>query len=109
MVLGVAGADVTAVASMTEALAAIEDARPSVVVSDIGMPGGDGYALIRELRVRGLRLPAVAVTAYGRNEDRARSLQAGFQAHVSKPVEPTEITDVIVALVAATPPPGAPS
>jgi len=77
--------------------------RPDVMVTDIGMPGEDGYSLIRRVREwereRGGYTPAVALTAYGRVEDRMRALNAGFQMHVPKPVEPAELTVVIMSLV----------
>jgi CheY-like chemotaxis protein len=69
------------------------------MVSDIGLPGEDGYELIRAIRARGCSaatLPAIALTAYSRREDQRLALQAGFQAHVAKPVEPA----VLVAAVA---------
>jgi CheY-like chemotaxis protein len=75
---------------------------PDVLVSDIGMPKEDGYSLIRRLRAlppgQGGQVPAVALTAYARTEDRARVLQAGYQAHVIKPVEPAELLTAIAAL-----------
>ena len=99
LVLTQAGASVTAVASVREALQALEAERPDVLVSDIGLPDEDGYALIRQIRQyeaeHGGFLPAVALTGYARAEDRARILAAGFQAHVPKPVEPVELTAVI--------------
>src|SRR6185369_4255378 len=77
------GAEVAAVASVAEALALLEGPLPDVLVSDIGMPGEDGYSLIRKLRSRGPErggnLPAAALTAYARSEDRFQALQAGFQ------------------------------
>ena len=72
--------------------------RPDVLLSDIGMPGEDGYALIRQVRAREARerrLPAAALTAYVRAEDRAAALRAGFDAHVQKPVEPLELAYVV--------------
>jgi signal transduction histidine kinase/ActR/RegA family two-component response regulator len=102
LVLTQAGASVTAVASAGEALQALE-ARPDVLVSDIGLPDDDGYALIRQVRKHeaehGGFLPAVALTGYARAEDRARILAAGFQAHVPKPVEPIELTAVVSAVM----------
>jgi CheY-like chemotaxis protein len=92
------GADVTAVASAAEALQALERSTQDVLVSDIGLPGDDGYALIRAVRARdghGRRIPAVAVTAYARVEDRARALAAGFQVHVAKPIDPGEFAATI--------------
>jgi PAS domain S-box-containing protein len=99
------GADVRAVGGMAEALRAIGDWRPDVLVSDIGMPEGDGYDLIREIRradASGQRLPAVALTAYARTEDRMRALAAGFQMHVAKPVEPQELLMVVANLAGRT-------
>jgi len=72
-------------------------------VTDIGMPGEDGYTMIRRVREwereRGAHIPAVALTAYGRVEDRVRALNAGFQMHVAKPVEPAELAAVITSLI----------
>jgi CheY-like chemotaxis protein len=83
-------------------MAAIERARPSVVLSDIEMPGEDGYDFIRRLRAlpaeRGGRLPAAALTAYARSEDRRRALQAGFQLHAAKPIEPVELLTILANL-----------
>ena len=73
--------------------------RPDVLVSDIGMPDEDGYALIRKVRAReggGKRLPAVALTAYARRQDSERALAAGYQAHLAKPVDP----DTLIGAVA---------
>ncbi|HEX8144706.1 MAG TPA: PAS domain-containing protein [Pyrinomonadaceae bacterium] len=96
------GAEVNAVASADEALKALESWRPHVLVSDIGMPGDDGYALIRKVRAfpaeRGGQVPAAALTAYTRPEDRTRALMAGYQIHVSKPFEPTELVAVVARL-----------
>jgi len=100
------GADVVAVASAAEAYDLITTAptgeRPDVMVTDLGMPGEDGYSLIRRVREwergRDAYLPAVALTAYGRTEDRMRALRAGFQMHVAKPIEPTELAVVITSL-----------
>ena len=81
---------------------AIECRRPDVLVSDIGMPHGDGYDLIRELRRRdastGPMIPAVALTAYARAEDRLRAIAAGYQMHVAKPVEARELLIVTANL-----------
>jgi PAS domain S-box-containing protein len=95
-------ADVRLVASAAEALEAIRRSRPDVLVSDIGMPGEDGYALMEKVRLldkeHGRRLPAVAVTAYAGAEDRVRSLAAGFQMHLVKPVDAAELIMVIASL-----------
>jgi CheY-like chemotaxis protein len=101
------GADVVAVSSAAEAYALITATppreRPDVLVTDIGMPGEDGYGLMRRVRewekASGAYLPAVALTAYGRTEDRMRALRAGFQMHVAKPVELTELAAVIKSLM----------
>jgi len=98
------GARVTAVSSCNEAIEVLSRWNPDVVVSDIGMPGEDGYALIR--KVRSLKaeckakIPAVALTAYASAEDRSRVLSAGYQMHVPKPVEPAELVGAIANLVA---------
>jgi signal transduction histidine kinase/CheY-like chemotaxis protein len=96
------GAFVKAVSSAREALAALEKERVDVLLSDIEMPGTDGYQLIRELRLRpsqqGGSVPAVALTAYARTEDRLRALRAGFQLHLSKPVQPAELIAVVASL-----------
>jgi signal transduction histidine kinase/CheY-like chemotaxis protein len=102
LVLTQAGASVKAVASVREALQMLEVERPDVLVSDIGLPDEDGYALIRQIRQyeaeHGGLLPAVALTGYARAEDRARILAAGFQAHVPKPVEPVELARAIATV-----------
>jgi signal transduction histidine kinase/ActR/RegA family two-component response regulator len=104
-VLAGAGAETRSAVSAAHALAALDDWQPDVLVSDIEMPREDGYALIRRVRQRrdGLAtVPAVAVTAYGRLEDRVRVLEAGFQMHIVKPVEPTELIAVITSLARRT-------
>jgi signal transduction histidine kinase/ActR/RegA family two-component response regulator len=92
-------ARVTTAVSVEEAMGLIQSVRPDVVVSDIAMPGEDGYDLIRKLRAlpeaSGRRIPAVALTAYTRLEDRTKALVAGFNMHVPKPVEPTELIAVL--------------
>ena len=102
LVLTQAGASVNAVASVREALQTLEAERFDALVSDIGLPDEDGYALIRQLRQHeaqhGGSLPAVALTGFARAEDRARILAAGFQAHVPKPVEPVELTATIATI-----------
>ena len=102
LVLTQAGASVRAVASVQEALQMLGAERLDVLVSNIGLPDQDGYGLIRQVRQyeveHGGFLPAVALTSYARAEDRARSLAAGFQAHISKPVEPAELTAVIATI-----------
>jgi signal transduction histidine kinase/CheY-like chemotaxis protein len=96
-------AAVTAAASAAEALEMVPRLKPDVIVSDIGMPGEDGYSFIRRLRKLsredGGRTPAVALTAYARSEDRTRALKAGFQSHATKPVDSQELFLVIANLV----------
>lgn len=100
--LGLAGARVRLAGSAPAALEALDHELPDVLVSDIGMPDEDGFSLIRKVRgrtgVRGGKLPAVALTAYARGEDRAAALRAGFNGHVAKPVEASEIIAVIGSL-----------
>ena len=84
---------VTTAASASEALEHVSREAPDVLVSDIGMPEDDGYALIRSIRkLEGERggVPAIAFTAYARAEDRVKAVQAGYQLHLPKPVEPIE-------------------
>jgi signal transduction histidine kinase/CHASE1-domain containing sensor protein/CheY-like chemotaxis protein len=92
-------ATVTAVSSAGEAILAIQRNRPDVLVSDIAMPGEDGYGLIEKVRsLEGegvLRIPAVAITAYAKEEDRERALSSGFQIYLAKPVEVTELISVV--------------
>ena len=89
-----------------EALAAVEARRPDVLLSDIGMPDVDGYELLRRVRAlghaRGGGLPAIALTAFARSEDRTRALRAGFLVHVSKPVEPAELVATVASVVGRT-------
>ena len=102
LILELAGANVRGAASVREALSAFTGFRPDVLVSDIGMPDEDGYSLIRQVRARdvdyGGSTPAVALTGYVNAEDRARLLQAGFQVHLRKPVEPAEIIAAVASL-----------
>jgi PAS domain S-box-containing protein len=85
-----------------EALSAVQQNPPDIILSDIGMPGTDGYEFIRRVRTlpvdRGGRTPAAALTAFARAEDRTRALRAGFQTHVAKPVEPSELVAVVASL-----------
>ncbi|HEX8072565.1 MAG TPA: PAS domain S-box protein [Pyrinomonadaceae bacterium] len=98
------GARVTIAHTAADALAALAREAPDLLVSDIGLPETDGYALIRAVRARaaqpgGARLPAVALTAYARPEDRAHALAAGFHAHIPKPVEPTALVAILADLL----------
>ena len=96
------GAKVDAVTSVENALAEIEREKPDVIISDIGMAGENGYELIRKVRARsreeGGHIPAIALTAYAGVADRRRALLAGFQTHLSKPVEPEDLVAVILSL-----------
>jgi len=98
------GADVTVASSVEEALQALDRSRPEVIVSDIGMPNQDGYDFIRQVRTRypAEALPAAALTAFARIEDRKRALLAGFQTHVTKPVDPAELVTVVAGLAGRT-------
>jgi len=96
------GAEVTAVGCVDEALELLEDLKPDVLVSDIAMPGKDGYVLIRKVKdlevELGTRIPAIALTAYARVEERREALLAGFQIHLTKPVKPTELIAAVASL-----------
>ena len=101
-ILGKCGAVVETCASVAETLALFERFQPDVLVSDIGMPDQDGYDLIRRIRSGNgslRRLPAVALTAFARVEDRMKALSAGFNMHVPKPVEPAELITVVASLI----------
>jgi PAS domain S-box-containing protein len=97
------GAKVTEAASVPEALEAIKTAEPDLLISDIGMPGEDGYDLIRQVRLLppdgGGSIPAIALTAYARVADRLKALRSGYQMHVPKPVELAELAAVADSLV----------
>ena len=101
-ILGDAGAQVRTCRTPADALDMLQDWRPDVLVSDIEMPGEDGYSLIRRVRGlaedRGAKTPAVALTAYGRSEDRVRALSFGYNMHVPKPVDPEEFTSIVAGV-----------
>jgi PAS domain S-box-containing protein len=101
--LEMAGATVSMAGSVSEAMERILAGRPDVLVCDIGMRGEDGYSLIRRLRVleksQESTLPAVALTAYARSEDRTKAIRSGFQNHLAKPVEPSKLLAVVSSLV----------
>ena len=105
-VLTRAGGDVRGCASAETALQALGQWRPDVLVSDVEMPGLDGYTLIRKVRAlapeQGGKTAAVALTALSRPEDRIRSIMAGFNIHVSKPVDPAELTAIVASLAGRT-------
>jgi CheY-like chemotaxis protein len=97
------GATVATAGSVDEALSTFEVVGPAAIVADIGMPGEDGYSLIRRLRQlpaeQGGLVPAIALTAYARRQDREEALAAGFNLHLTKPVEPSELAWAVVSLV----------
>ena len=102
MVFGRCGAEVKAVGSTAEALSLMEEWQPHVLVSDLGLPGEDGYSLIRKVREResreGMFIPAVALSGYARIEDKAQALAAGYQLHLAKPISPLELTNAVAGL-----------
>ena len=101
-VLETCGARVIAVDSVDEAMLALETERPDILVSDVGLPGEDGYGLIRKIRElepqRGGTIPAVALTAYARVEDYQEAIAAGFQLHVAKPIRAAELIAIVTSL-----------
>jgi len=99
------GATVTVAAGGGEVLRMMETLAPDALISDIGMSDMDGYQLIRRIRAsesKGQRLPALALTAFARAEDRKRALLAGYQAHIAKPVDMSELVIVVAGLVGRT-------
>ena len=109
-VLEACGASVVTAATVADALLDVEHTRPHVLVSDLGMPEADGYELLRLVRglgqARGGGLPAIALTAFARSEDRTRALRAGFLHHIAKPVEPSELVATVASVVGRTGDPG---
>ncbi|HYO91704.1 MAG TPA: response regulator, partial [Pyrinomonadaceae bacterium] len=101
------GAKVLTASSVQDALELLRRERIDVLVSDIGMPFEDGYDLIRKVRSlsanEGGSLPALALTAYADERDRQRALDSGFQQHLSKPIEPTELIAAVSNLVNSSP------
>jgi CheY-like chemotaxis protein len=95
------GAVVTAVSSAQAALEAFRTNPPDILVSDIGLPDVDGYDLMQRIRqsdlTRGRTIPAIALTAYARSEDRTQAFLAGYQAHIVKPAEPSELIATIAS------------
>ena len=104
MILEDAGATVFAAGSVSVAIGAFDQAIPDVAVSDLAMPGEDGYAFAQRVRTAeneaARRVPLVAMTAYARAEDRRRVLAAGFDRHVAKPIEPEELVEALAAVIA---------
>ena len=97
--LGHCGARIATVASVDEARHALAENPWDVFLIDIAMPGEDGYALMREIRTRGLRQPAAALTAQVRETDRARAFEAGFNAHIPKPIEAHHLAQAVATLI----------
>ena len=101
-ILEESGATVRVAASAQEGFDFLRQERPAVLISDVGMPGEDGYGLIRWVRAlpseAGGRTPAVALTAYAARQDRTRALLEGFQLHLAKPVEPAELVAAVANL-----------
>lgn len=104
-VLEADGATVVPVPSAAAALKVLSELQPDVLISDIGMPGEDGYILIRKIRAlkpdNGGRVLAIALTAYGDRESCVHALESGFHTHVSKPVDPEELVEIVANLVAS--------
>ncbi len=100
LTLAKCGASVTVANSVNDALSLVPDLHPDVIVSDIAMPGIDGYTFVQRLRSmadrRGADIPVIALTAYASLQDRNRSLEAGFDRHLTKPVDPAELVRAIV-------------
>jgi CheY-like chemotaxis protein len=99
-------AEVLTAASAAEAMPILEAQKFDVLVSDIGMPGVDGYEFLRQVRSlkpeNGGKVPAIALTAFARSEDRTRALMAGYQVHVAKPVEPAELVATVASVAGLT-------
>jgi PAS domain S-box-containing protein len=95
------GASVTVASSVQDALGLMPNLAPDVVVSDVAMPGADGYEFVRKFRAltgsKGARVPVIALTAHGSVQDRERALEAGFDRHLAKPIDPVELVRAIVA------------
>jgi PAS domain S-box-containing protein len=102
LILVQAGALVTSAADVGHAIDLVDQWQPDLLISDIGMPGEDGYELIRQVRARSSdrrgQIPAIALTALGRSQDRLKVLSAGYQMHVSKPIEPIELVTVVASV-----------
>lgn len=107
LVLTLHGAETRGVRTAPQGLEMVREFRPHVLVSDLSMPGEDGYTLIARVRQlpeeEGRHVPAVALTAHAYAEDRDRALRAGFQSYLSKPVEPERVVETVARLAAAVP------
>jgi CheY-like chemotaxis protein len=101
-VLQQCNAVVLTASSASEGLDVLQRLQPDILISDIGMPEEDGYSLIKKVRAlpsqQGGRIPAVALTAYARAEDRIKALASGFQMHAPKPIEPAELAAIVASL-----------
>ena len=101
-ILSEAGAEVISASGAQQAFELVVQRKPDALISDISMPGEDGYELIRKVRTlsaeQGGQVPAIALTAYARTQDRLKVLSAGYQMHVTKPVEPVELATVVASL-----------
>nr|WP_229496213.1 ATP-binding protein [Massilia polaris] len=106
-ILSDCNASVATAGSASAALAAFRETRPDVLVTDLGMPDVDGFELLARVRslgpAAGGDLPAIALTAFARSEDRIRALESGFRAHIAKPVEPSELIAIVASIVARRP------
>ena len=103
-ILAQSGASVRTAASAAEAMEQFDSRPPNILISDIGMPHEDGYELIKQVRARereagSIRIPALALTAFARSDDRRKAINAGFHMHLAKPVEPSELVTVVASLV----------
>jgi PAS domain S-box-containing protein len=92
-------AQVITASSAGEGLKALKEHRPHIVLCDIGMPGEDGYEFIKAMREIGDNTPALAVTAFARSDDRSRALRAGYQGHLAKPIEPSDLVAAVASMV----------
>jgi hypothetical protein len=105
-VISKSGAEVKTCASVPEALETLKLWKPDILMSDIGMPDEDGYSLIQKVRSLSVEsgglIPAAALTAYARDEDRERALAAGFQMHVAKPIGSRELIETVAGLAGRT-------
>jgi CheY-like chemotaxis protein len=103
--LGQAGAEVVTAADAAQGLSILRERRPDVLLCDLEMPGESGYELMRKVRAlsadEGGLTPAIALTAYARDEDRVRTLAAGFQRHIAKPARPDDLSSAVAALAGA--------
>ena len=101
-ILGQSEAEVTTATSVADALQTLERSPVNVIVSDLAMPDQDGYDLIRQIRTRaperGGNIPAIALSAYTRPEDRTRAVEAGFQLHLPKPIDPGDLVAALASL-----------